>query len=50
MIFGKKLNISLIESDVVWNDKKANLQNLEEKLKLIPKGTDEIIVEVSIVV
>jgi predicted amidohydrolase len=43
MIFGKKLNISLIESDVIWNDKKANLQNLEEKLTFIPKGTDIVV-------
>ena len=43
MIFGKKLNISVLESDIIWNDKQANLQNLEEKLKEIPHGTDIVV-------
>ena len=43
MILGKKLNVVLIETDTVWNDKEANLNNLEEQLKNIPRGTDIVV-------
>ena len=43
MIIGRKLNISLIENDVIWNDKDANFKNLENSLKSIPQGTDIVV-------
>lgn len=43
MIFGNKLNISLLECNVIWNDKQANLKQLENNLDLIPKGTDIVV-------
>ena len=43
MIFGNKLNISLLECDVIWNNKQANLKQLENNLNSIPKGTDIVV-------
>lgn len=39
----KKLNITLIEDGIVWADKVANIEQLENNLKSIPENTDIVV-------
>lgn len=39
----KRLNVVLIEDNIIWGDKSANLEQLERNLKLIPDNTDLVV-------
>ena len=39
----KNLNISCIQSDLAWENIDSNLYMFSEKLKLIPKDTDIVV-------
>lgn len=39
----KKLNIAIIEDNIIWGDKTSNLQQLERNLQQVPSGTDIVI-------
>ncbi len=43
MVIGRKLNVSLIEIDIIWNNKEANIKQLEDSIQKLPKGTDIVI-------
>ena len=42
-MFANDLKISLIETDVVWENKKANMNQFEESLRFVPYNTDLIV-------
>ena len=42
-MLARNLRIALIESEITWADKQANLERLEQNLKNIPEGTDVVV-------
>ena len=42
-MINKKLNISIIEDNIIWGDKEANLSQLEANLQSIPENTDIVV-------
>lgn len=42
-MLNKYLNVAVIEDDIVWGDKAANFERLEDNLKHIPYGTDIVV-------
>ncbi|WP_407403192.1 nitrilase-related carbon-nitrogen hydrolase [Sodaliphilus sp.] len=39
----RNFNIALIEKDIVWGDKAANMEQLKRELALVPQGTDLVV-------
>lgn len=42
-MLNKYLNVTVIEDDIIWGDKAANLKRLEDNLKRIPSGIDIVV-------
>ena len=42
-MLNRNLNIALIEDNITWGDKQANLTQLEENLKKMPEGIDLVV-------
>ena len=43
MAFSRNLNIVLLENDIAWGDKDANLSQLKQQMSNLPMGTDLVV-------
>ena len=43
MAFSRNLNIVLLENDIAWGDKEANLAKVKQQMANLPLGTDLVV-------
>ncbi len=42
-MFSRNLRVALIEDNIAWGDKKANIEQLKRNLRNVPEGTDLVV-------